>query len=160
MNFSVALIRPVRYATSIAASVANVRPTDCITIPGYFTSSSADRPPSASPSSAAYTGAVNGDHSFFKTVAMAMTRPPTAPSMIQGAATDGSRAARTWLQTHAAGTTTRKRSNAALLTVPSSVMGGAVGSRRRSANVRAFRAGLDVRIKAMGLLVMMSSQSM
>src|SRR2546423_974311 len=52
-------------------------------------------PPSASPSSPAYTGAVNGDHSFFQIVATAMTSPPIAPSMIQGAATDGSSAART-----------------------------------------------------------------
>ena len=159
MNFSVALISPVRYATSIAASVAKVSPTDCMTIPGYLTSSSADSPPMASPSSAAYTGAVNGDHSFFRTVAKATTSPPIAPSTIQGAATDGSRAARTWLQTQAAGTTTRKSRNAALLTVPSSVMGGAVGSRRRSAKVRAFKAGLEVRIRAMGLLTMISSVS-
>src|SRR5437588_380682 len=99
--------------------------------------------------------AVIGDHSFLKTVAKATTRPPIAPSMIQGDATAGLRAARTWLQTQAAGTTTRKRRNAALLTVPSSVMGGAVGSRRRSAKVRAFNAGLEVRIRAMGLLEMM-----
>src|SRR5437879_3437849 len=121
-------------------------------MPGYLTSSSAESPPSASPSSAAYTGAVRGAHSFFQTVATAMTSPPIAPSRIQGVATEGSSAVRTWLQTQAAGTTTRKRSNAALLTVPSSVIGGAVGSRRRSAKVRAFRAGLDVRISAMGLL--------
>src|SRR5213082_3015338 len=55
-------------------------------MPGYLTSSSADSPPSARPSSAAYTGAVKGDHSFFRTVAKATTSPPIAPSMIQGAA--------------------------------------------------------------------------
>src|SRR5256886_6764433 len=102
-------------------------------MPGYLTSSSADSPPSASPSSAGSTGAVKGAHPCSRTVPKATRSPPIAPSMIQGAATDGSRAARTWLQTHAAGTTTRKRRNAALLTVPSSVMDGAVGSRRRSA---------------------------
>src|SRR5256884_6053358 len=117
---------------------------------GYLPASSADSPPGEGPSGGAYTGAVKGDHSFFRTVAKATTSPPIAPSMIQGAATDGSRAARTWLQTHAAGTTTRKRRNAALLTVPSSVMGGAVGSRRRSAKVRAFKAGLGGRGGGLG----------
>src|SRR2546430_4665548 len=114
-------------------------------MPGYLVSSSAESPPSTSPSSAAYTGAVTGAHSFLKMVTIAATNPPIPPSTIHGPATDGSSAVRTWLQTQAAGTTTRKRRNAALLTVPSSVIAGAVGSRRRSAKVRAFRAGLDVR---------------
>src|SRR4029077_7685739 len=86
------------------------------------------------------------------TVTIAAMNPPIPPSRIQGPTTEGSNAVRTWLQAQAAGTTTRKRSNAALLTVPSSVMDGAVGSRRRSAKVRAFKAGLAVRISAMGLL--------
>src|SRR5437588_11737481 len=129
-------------------------------MPGYLVSSSAESPPSTSPSSAAYTGAVTGAHSFLKMVTIAATNPPIPPSTIHGPATDGSSAVRTWLQTQAAGTTTGKRRNAALLTVPSSVIAGAVGSRRRSAKVRAFRAGLDVRIRAMGLLEKMYGRAM
>src|SRR2546421_11755955 len=128
-------------------------------MPGYLVSSSAESPPSASPSSAAYTGAVTGAHSFLKIVTIAATSPPITPSMIQGPTAEGAAAVRTWLQTQAAGTTTRNRSRAALLTVPSSVMGGAVGSRRRSAKVRAFKAGFEVRIRAMGLLEVVSGQS-
>src|SRR5437879_13240136 len=90
--------------------------------------------------------------SFVESVTMARQHPRIALSMIHGPVTEGSRAVRSWVNSHAGGTTTSKRSNAALLTVRSSVMGGAVGSRRRSAKVRAFRAGLDVRISAMGLL--------
>src|SRR5260370_31987269 len=112
---------------SIAASVANVRPTACITIPGYFVSNTADSPPKAKPSSAAYTGAVTGDHSFLKIVAIATTSPPIAPSQIQGLTTAGTNAVRTWLQTHVARTTTTNSSNALLFTVPSSVMPGGVG---------------------------------
>src|SRR5213078_2766552 len=92
-------------------------------------------------------GAVTGDHSFLKIVTNATTRPPIAPTMIQGPATEGSSAVRTCA--HAAGRTTRNNRNAVRFTVPSTVIAGAVGSRRTSANVFAFRAGLDVRIKAM-----------
>src|SRR5260370_33302776 len=115
---------------SIAASVANVRPTACITIPGYFVSNTADSPPKAKASSAAYTGAVTGDHSFLKIVAIATTSPPIAPSQIQGVTTDASHAVRTVLQTQVAGTTTRNSRNAVLFTLPSSVIGGALGSPR------------------------------
>src|SRR5260370_14266058 len=157
LNFSVALIKPVRYAMSIAASVANVRPTACITIPGYFVSNTADSPPKAKPSSAAYTGAVTGDHSFLKIVAIATTSPPIAPSPIQGVTTEGSNAVRTWLQTQVAGTTTRNSRNAVLFTVPSSVIGGALGSRRTLLNAVA-RAGLEGRNHAMGVLSVTSAQ--
>src|SRR6266571_6750279 len=94
-------------------------------------------------------GAVTGDHSFFKIVTNATTRPPIAPTMIQGPATDGSSAVRTCAHTHAAGTTTKNNRNAVRFTVPSTVIAGAVGSRRTSAKVFAFRAGFDVRIRAM-----------
>src|SRR2546426_7429585 len=97
-------------------------------------------------------GAVTGDHSFLKIVMNATTRPPIAPTMIQGPATDGSSAVRTCAHTHAAGRTIKNNRNAVRLTVPSTVIAGAVGSRRRSANVFAFRAGFDVRIKAMAPL--------
>src|SRR6266571_2783335 len=94
-------------------------------------------------------GAVTGDHSFLKIVTNATTRPPIAPTMIQGPATEGSSAVRTCAHTHAAGRTTKNNRNAVRFTVPSTVIAGAVGSRRTSANVFAFRAGFDVRIKAM-----------
>src|SRR2546426_2574766 len=97
-------------------------------------------------------GAVTGDHSFLKIVTSATTKPPIAPTMIQGPATDGWSAARTCAQTHAAGTTTRNSRNAVRFTVPSTVIAGAVGSRRTSTNVFAFRAGFDVRISAMAPL--------
>src|SRR5207249_10932573 len=74
---------------------------------------------------------------------------PIAPTMIQGPATEGSSAVRTCAHTHAAGRTTKNNRNAVRFTVPSTVIAGAVGSRRTSANVFAFRAGFDVRIKAM-----------
>src|SRR5947207_7738579 len=93
-------------------------------------------------------GAVTGDHSFLKIVTNATARPPIAPTMIQGPATEGSSAVRTCAHTHAAGRTTKNNRNAVRFTVPSTVIAGAVGSRRTSANVFAFRAGLDVRIKA------------
>src|SRR2546430_5596248 len=50
-------------------------------------------------------GAVTGDHSFLKIVMNATTRPPIAPTMIQGPATEGSSAVRTCAHTHAAGRT-------------------------------------------------------
>src|SRR5438093_9715 len=71
---------------------------------------------------------------------------------IQGPATDVSSAVRTCAHTHAAGRTTKNNRNAVRFTVPSTVIAGAVGSRRRSANVFAFRAGFEVRIKAMAPL--------
>src|SRR6059036_2314081 len=132
----------------MAASVAKVRPTACITMPGYLVSSRADNPPSASPSNAAYIGAVTGDHAFLTIVTIAAMSPPITPSAIHGPATAGSKAVRTWDHTQAAGTATRNSRNAALFTVPSSVMAGAVGSRRRSAKVFALRAGFEVRIRA------------
>src|SRR6266700_3226720 len=58
-------------------------------------------------------GAVTGDHSLLKIVTNATTRPPIAPTMIQGPATDGSSAVRTCAQTHAAGRTTKNNRNAA-----------------------------------------------
>src|SRR2546428_1806289 len=97
-------------------------------------------------------GAVTGDHSFLKIVTRATTKPPIAPPRIHGPATDGSSAVRTCAHTHAAGTTTRNRSKAVRLTVPSTVIAGAVGSRRASAKILAFKAGFDVRIKAMAPL--------
>src|SRR5438034_3086828 len=65
--------------------------------------------------------------------------PPITPSAIHGPATAGSKAVRTWDHTQAAGTATRNSRNAALFTVPSSVMAGAVGSRRRSADRKSTR---------------------
>src|SRR6266852_8360108 len=94
-------------------------------------------------------GAVTGDHSLLKIVTMATTKPPIAPTMIHGPATEGLSAVRTCAHTHAAGSTTKNNRNAVRFTVPSTVMAGAVGSRRTPANVFAFRAGFDVRIKAM-----------
>src|ERR1700704_3110112 len=96
-------------------------------------------------------GAVTGDHSFLKIVTTATTKPPIAPTMIQEPATDGSSAVRTCAHTHAAGATTRNSRNAVRFTVPSTVIAGAVGSRRRSAKVFALRAGFAVRIKAMAI---------
>src|SRR5260370_16801134 len=97
-------------------------------------------------------GAVRGANAFLKIGTHGATKPPIAPSAIHGPATAGSSAPRTWDHTHAAGTTTRNNRNAALFTVPSSVMGGAVGSRCASTNVFALRAGLDVRIRAIAPL--------
>src|SRR5438093_12621280 len=97
-------------------------------------------------------GAVTGDHSFLKIVTRATTKPPIAPARIHGPATDGSSAVRTCAHTHAAGTTTRNNRNAVRFTVPSIVIAGAVGSRRTSAKVFAFRAGFDVRIRAMDII--------
>src|SRR2546428_11898406 len=97
-------------------------------------------------------GAVTGDHSFLKIVTRATTKPPIAPTRIHGPAAAGPGAERTCAQTHAAGTTTRNRRNAALFAVPSTVMAGAVGSGRTSAKVCAFRAGFDVRISAIAPL--------
>src|SRR6266853_6029468 len=94
-------------------------------------------------------GAVTGDHSLLKIVTMPTTKPPIAPTMIHGPATEGLSAVRTCADTHAAGGTTKNNRNAVRFTVPSTVMAGAVGSRRTPANVFAFRAGFDVRIKAM-----------
>src|SRR6266568_530443 len=140
---------PERYARNMAANVAKVHATACIAMPGYLDSRSADSPPSASPSSAAYTGAVTGDHSFLKMVTMAAMNPPITPSAIHGPATEGSKAGRTWDHTQAAGTTTKNSRNAALFTVPSSVIAGVVGSRCTPANAFALRTGLEVRIRAM-----------
>src|SRR5712691_9801347 len=64
-------------------------------------------------------GAVTGDHSFLKIVTNATTRPPIAPTMIQGPATDGSSAVRTCAHTHAAGRTTKNNRKAVRFTVPS-----------------------------------------
>src|SRR6266513_385393 len=75
-------------------------------------------------------GAVTGDHSFLKIVTNATTRPPIAPTMIQGPATEGSSAVRTCAHTHAAGRTTKNNRNAVRFTVPSTAIAGAVGSRR------------------------------
>src|SRR2546425_3658002 len=69
--------------------------------------------------------------------------PPITPSAIHGPATAGSKAVRTWDHTQAAGTATRNSRNAALFTVPSSVMAGAGGSRRRSAKGFAGRGGVE-----------------
>src|SRR5437899_1482012 len=79
---------------------------------------------------------------------MAEMSPPITPSAIHGPATAGSKPARTWDHTQAAGTATKNKRNAALFTVPSSVIAGAVGSRRTSAKVFALRAGFEVRIRA------------
>src|SRR6266704_941639 len=84
-------------------------------------------------------GAVTGDHSFLKIVTNATTRPPIAPTMIQGPATEGSSAVRTCAHTHAAGRTTKNNRNAVRFTVPSTVIAGAVGSRRTSANALILR---------------------
>src|SRR5213079_100287 len=64
-------------------------------------------------------GAVTGDHSFLKIVTNATARPPIAPTMIQGPATEGSSAVRTCAHTHAAGRTTKNNRNAVRFTVPS-----------------------------------------
>src|SRR2546421_11316970 len=93
-------------------------------------------------------GAVTGDHSFLKIVMNATTRPPIAPTMIQGPATDGSRAVRTCAHTHAAGRTTKNNRNAVRFTVPSTVIAAAVGARRTAPNVFGSRAGSDVRTNA------------
>src|SRR5437763_17096427 len=93
-------------------------------------------------------GAVTGDHSFLKIVTNATTRPPIAPTMIQGPATEGSSAVRTCAHTHAAGRTTKNNRNAVRFTVPSTVLAAAAAARRTSAYVCAFRAGRGVRLKA------------
>src|SRR5437870_12734685 len=93
-------------------------------------------------------GAVTGDHSFLKIVTNATTRPPIAPTMIQGPATEGSSAARTCAHTHAAGTTTTNNRKTVRFTVPSTVTAAAVGSRRTTSTSFALRAGLQMRINA------------
>src|SRR2546422_2717428 len=95
-------------------------------------------------------GAVTGDHAFLTIVTIAAMSPPITPSAIHGPATAGSKAVRTWDHTQAAGTATRNSRNAALFTVPSSVMAGAGGSRRRAAKVFALRAGVEGRIRGLG----------
>src|SRR2546422_7396098 len=97
-------------------------------------------------------GAVTGHRSLSKIVTNATPRPPIAPPRIHGPATDGLSAVRTCAHTHAAGTTTKNNRKAVRFTVPSTVIAGALGSRRTSTKVLAFRAGFDVRIKAMAPL--------
>src|SRR2546422_9425526 len=93
-------------------------------------------------------GAVTGDHAFLTIVTIAAMSPPITPSAIHGPATAGSKAVRTWDHTQAAGTATRNSRNAALFTVPSSVMAGAGGARPRFAKGLALGAGVEVGLRA------------
>src|SRR3989442_14843375 len=94
------------------------------------------------------TGAVTGDHAFLTIVTIAAMSPPITPSAIHGPATAGSKAVRTWDHTQAAGTATRNSRNAALFTVPSSVMAGAGGARPRAGHGFRVRAGVEGGLKA------------
>src|SRR5260370_35697369 len=97
-------------------------------------------------------GAVRGANAFLKIGTHGATKPPIAPSAIHGLATAGSSAPRTWDHTHAAGTTTRNNRNAVLFTGPSSVIGGAVGSRCTSTNAFALMPGWGARHAAIAPL--------
>src|ERR1700691_1920685 len=90
-------------------------------IPGKRTSSTAEMPPSASPSKSAYAGAVTADHSFLKTVTNAQTNPPMVPIHSQGtAATADCCIAR--CHVHAADAIAQRRRSPVLLTVPWTVI--------------------------------------
>ncbi len=81
LKFSVALIRPLRYANSSANRVPKVSSTAWNTMPGNLALNTAEMAPRNRPSTSAYIGAVTGDHSFLNTVISASTRPPMAPPM-------------------------------------------------------------------------------
>src|SRR5436309_140465 len=87
-----------------------------------------------------------GAQSILKLVTNPKPSPPSTPHMMKGiAAAAGSNAPTTRDHTHAAGTTTRNRRNAVLLTVPSTVIASPAVAVPYFSNTLARNAGFLVR---------------
>jgi hypothetical protein len=78
-NFSVTLMMPLRYSTSITTSTPTEAMIACSTMPWYCTSNIAEMPPRKVPSANAYRGAVTGDQVGLKALANARMKPTIMP---------------------------------------------------------------------------------
>src|SRR5580700_871888 len=120
-NFCVTEMIREAYSTRRTKSVPKVRLTAWIATPGAEALNMAEIPPSTRPSSKAYAGAVNGDHSFLKMVTSAMISPPIAPTISSGNAACGPSVTNR-SQVHAAVATVQISRMPVLFTVPCRVM--------------------------------------
>src|SRR5277367_615526 len=140
-NFCVTEMIREAYRIRRTKSVPKVRLTAWIATPGAEAFIIAEIPPSTRPSSKAYTGAVNGDHSFLKMVTSAMMNPPIPPAISSGNTACGP-SVTNLSQVHAAVATVQISRMPVLFTVPCSVIASPAAT--WPWNAFAFSAGFDV----------------
>src|SRR3954466_8409941 len=87
LNLCVAFITRKLYNKNIAIATPNVKPTACITRPGYFSLNAsfntAEIAPNAKPSSMPYAGDKYGAKVGLKLIAITDIKPPIKPTHIK-----------------------------------------------------------------------------
>src|SRR5271170_89970 len=151
-NFCVTEMIREAYRMRRTKSVPKVRLTAWIATPGAEALNIAEIPPRTRPSSRAYAGAVNGDHSFLKMVTSAMMNPPIPPAISSGNTACGP-AVTNRSQVHAAVATVQISRMPVLFTVPCSVMASPAATWPWKAF--AFSAGFEV-LNKFGMVKLLS----